>query len=32
MATHKQIALVFKKKKNQPPKLVETLSDFKNML
>ena len=30
MATHKQIALVFKqtKKKNQPPKLVETLNDF----
>ena len=30
MATHKQIALVFKKKKkkNQPSKLVETLNDF----
>lgn len=31
MATHKQIALVFKqtyKQKNQPPKLVETLNDF----
>lgn len=29
MATHKQIALVFKQtNKNQPPKLVETLNDF----